>query len=113
MSREGIAECPRCHKVWRLPWGSPGVECTCHLYCSGGTQPSDCTVTYPYNYTGELKWPIGMHNDSKNEGDNIWKRSGYCSTHSKYTNKEPIWLEVNWEWFEKTRLPKNLRLMNQ
>jgi hypothetical protein len=112
--RTGIAECPRCHKIWRgIQWGNSGVECNCHLFCSSGTKPSDCTVQYPYNFSGKLGYPTGIHTKPYNEGDNIFQRGGYCATHLKYTNKEPIFLEVDWKRLENTRLPKKLRLMNQ
>ncbi len=111
--RVGLVECPRCHKLWRLPWASSGTECWCHLYCSSGTKPSDCSVPYPYNWSGQLGAFTGAHNDAKNEGDNIFQRGGYCATHNKYTNKEMIWLEVDWKRFEKQRLPANLRMLKQ
>jgi len=111
--RKGIVECPRCSKKWELPWAHPGVECTCHLFCSSGTKPQDCAVAYPYNYTGPLGYPAGLHNNAANEGDNITQRGGYCSTHNKFTSKEPIYLEVDWKRFEKERLPQHLRLLKQ
>ena len=112
--RTGTVECPRCSKIWRsLQWGSPGVECTCHLFCSSGTKQSDCTVAYPYNWSGQLGYPTGLHVDAKNEGDDVLHRTGYCSTHKKYVYKEPIFLEVDWKRYENQRLPAKLRLMKQ
>ena len=109
--RTGVVQCPRCNKIWHLQWGNPGVECTCHLFCSSGTTPADCTVTYPYNHSGSLGFPEGIHTDPANEGDDIRHATAYCNTHNKYIRKEPIVLEVDWKRYENQRLPAHLRLM--
>jgi hypothetical protein len=112
--RKGVVECPRCHRIFRdVPWGLPDVECNCHLFCSGGTKQSDCTVTYPYNESFRLGYPTGLHNNAKDEGDDITQRGGYCFTHKRYTHKTPLVLEVDWKCLENTRLPVNQRLMRQ
>lgn len=99
--RRAKVKCPRCKQVWFVPWGDAGVECTCHKWCSEGDKESDCSWTV-YNYTGSLGWPVGAHLNSENEGDDVLHRVGYCSTHSKYTYKVPMFVEVNWrEWERK------------
>lgn len=108
--RQALAVCPRCGKVHRVNWGVPEVKCDCHLYCSSGDKPSDCSVT-EYNYTGQLGWPVGAHLNRENEGDDVLHRTFYCSTHNKYIYKEPIWLEVDYKRFERERLPKKLRML--
>ena len=112
-ARVGKVKCPRCGKIWIIPWGDSGIECTCHLYCSSGSEPSDCTVTYPYNYSGSLGYPVGAHLNSADEGDDVLHRGGYCSTHNKYTNKEPVWLEVDWYKWENERAPKEMRTLEK
>ena len=107
--RQIIVECPRCGKKWRLPLGSPGIECTCHLYCPYGTKPQDCNVT-EVNYSGKLNWPTGLHNDPEQEGEDILHRTYYCSTHDVYYYKTPIWIEADSQkWFSR-RAPKKHRM---
>lgn len=109
--RMGVAVCPRCGKRHLIPWAHPGVKCNCHLFCSSGDKPSDCSVTYPYNYSGQLKWPVGAHLKREDEGDDVLHRTGYCNTHKKFIYKEPIYVEVDWKRFKKERLPKKLRML--
>jgi hypothetical protein len=103
---EAKVQCPRCHKIWTLPQGSPGTYCDCHLYCEDGTQPRDCNMT-EQNYNGQLGWPVGLNQDGDEGGEKVLRRTYYCSTHGKYSYKEPIFLEVNWEeWYQKRALKK-------
>jgi len=113
MVGEALAICHRCGKKHYLPFMSPGVECDCHLYCSEGTKPGDCTVT-EYNYSGPLAWPFGSRSDPVDEGDDLIHATGYCSTHNKYVHKDIIFLEVDWEeWNQRKRIPAEYRLKRQ
>jgi hypothetical protein len=106
---EAKVKCPRCGTVWTVPQASPGIECTCHLFCSSGNKPSDCSVTYPLHSNVKFAWPAGLHNDAADEGDDVLHRKGYCSTHGKYISKDSIWLEVNWEEWHRKRAPEEFR----
>ena len=102
-------ECPRCGRIWTLRQGTPGVECTCHLFCEDGSEPSDCNMT-PVSFTGEFKWPLGLHTDAPDNSDDIMHLTYYCSTHGKYSKKVPIFIEADWDrWFSR-RAPKKLRM---
>ena len=99
-------ECPRCHKLWMLPWASPGIQCDCHLFCTHGYKPDDCQMTYPVNFTGKLAWPLGEHLKPINLGDDVIHNMGYCELHHEYTTKVPVWLEVDWKTWESVKLTK-------
>ena len=103
-------ECPRCKKTWTVSQlGIDSVDCTCHLFCQDGTKPGDCSVTR-VNFSGEVGWPKGLHNDSEDESDDIMNITYYCSTHDEYYYKTPILIECDWtRWFSK-RAPKKLRM---
>lgn len=106
---EGKVECPKCGKVWTLPQASPGTYCDCHLWCPEGTKPSDCNLTLQ---TGNIdfSWPAGMDLGQDDEGQDIVRRTYYCSVHEIYSYKSPVWLEVNWnKWYQQRRIPANLR----
>ena len=109
MSFRMKVECPRCGRIWTIEQGCPGIACVCHLYCSEGDKPSDCTVT---KVSGAIKygWPSGLHVDAEDEGDDLPNRVSYCSTHNKYIYKTPVYIEADWErWFGE-RAPKKLRM---
>ena len=102
-------ECPRCKKEWHIPLGHQEIDCNCHLFCPDGDEPSDCTVT-TVSYSGSLGWPVGLHNDPVDEGEDVLNRTYYCSTHSKYYYKTPIILDADWQrWFSR-RAPKKFRM---
>lgn len=102
-------ECPRCGRVWILQQGTPDIVCNCHLFCTQGNKPSDCSVT-PYTSNLQYGWPAGLHIDAKDEGDDVAHITYYCSTHDEYYYKVPILIEANWErWFSR-RAPKELRM---
>jgi hypothetical protein len=110
---EGKVECPRCHKVWTLSQASPGIYCDCHLYCEEGSQPRDCALT-EYKFSGQRGWPLGMDQNQLDEGENRHRAYGYCTTHNRYSYKEPIWLEVDWKkWYAKKELPSKMREMQR
>lgn len=102
-------ECPRCGKIWTVTQGTPDIECNCHLYCTQGDKPSDCSVT-AQNYNGPLKWPAGLDTGKDDAEDDILHRTYYCTTHDEYYTKVPILLECDWDkWFGR-RAPKRLRM---
>lgn len=105
-------ECPKCHKVYTVPQYSPGRYCDCHLYCSSGDKPSDCSMT-TYNWSGQLGWPVGAHQNSGNEGDDVLHRTYYCSTHSKYTYKMPVFIEADWKKWRRKRAKERFRLLKK
>lgn len=106
---EMVIECPRCKRHLFVPLGQPDVDCNCHLYCEDGDKPSDCSVTIQ-NYSGPLKWPVGMDYNEADEGHDVLARTYYCSTHNKYTYKTPILLEADWDsWFSQ-RAPEKFRM---
>ncbi len=107
---EAVLECPRCHKLITVPQGNPDAECWCHLFCSEGDRPQDCSVAI-VNYTGDLGWPVGSHQNSENEGDDILHRVRYCSTHDNYIYKTQIIIPVNWKKWYRSRAPARIRTM--
>lgn len=107
---EAWIECPRCHQLIMVPQGNPDAECDCHLWCSEGDEPSDCSMTI-VNYTGPLGWPVGSHQNSENEGDDILHRTYYCSIHKKYTYKQQIQIPVDWKKWYSTRASARIRTM--
>jgi len=68
-----------------------------------------------YNYSGQLGWPVGAHQNSGDEGDDVLHRAGYCSTHSKYTYKGIIFIEADWKkWYKKgRRVKERFRLLRR
>lgn len=102
-------ECPKCSKIWIVYPGTPDIVCTCHLYCSDGDQPSDCSLT-TINYSGDLKWPVGLHTGDEDEGDDVMHRTYYCSTHNKYLYKQPVLIECDWDRWQSRRAPPYLRM---
>ena len=109
---EQIVECPRCKRTWTIQQGTPDITCNCHLYCSDGDKPSDCSTTLVTDNV-QLGWPRGLHVDAENEGDDVMHRVRYCSTHSKYIYKTPVLIPANWdEWFSK-RAPRKFRLIGR
>ena len=104
-----MVDCSRCGKTWVIPYPSPGRMCDCHLYCSSGDKPSDCSVT-EYNYSGPLGWPFGVHNEPEDESDDLLHATHYCATHDKYIHKPPVFMEVDWKrWFSQ-RAPAKHRM---
>lgn len=104
MPRQILLICPRCKKKWHVSDSSSGVECDCHLYCSEGDKPRDCSTT-SVNWSGQLGWPAGSHTAVEQEGEDERHRVRYCSTHDRYIYKTPIFLEADSSFFER-RLPK-------
>lgn len=114
VTRRANVTCPRCHKRLSAQEGIPEVDCDCHLYCSHGTKPSDCTMVAktagPDAFTGRWKWPSGLHNQEAHEGDDTQARAYYCTTHNVYSDKMPISVEVDWSsWYGK-RAPRKHRM---
>ena len=103
-----IVQCPRCRKRWRIQDTGVGITCDCHLYCSSGDKPLDCSVTSAITGTLQLGWPAGSHGADVQEGDDVRHRVRYCSTHDKYIDKVPLFLEFDRESYVKQRLPKHL-----
>lgn len=102
-------ECPRCGRIWNVPLGQPDIVCNCHLFCSQGSKPSDCSVT-KRSFSGQLGWPTGLHVDASDESDDPLHITYYCSTHDEYIYKTPVLIECDWErWFSR-RAPKKLRM---
>jgi hypothetical protein len=101
--------CPRCGRIWNFHSGDAGVVCNCHLYCEDGTKPSDCTVT-KVAFNGQLGWPQGLHVGSASSNEPVMDLTYYCSTHGKYTQKEPVWIEADWNKWLNARAPKRLRM---
>ena len=106
MPRSILLVCPRCKKEWVVSEDCEGVECDCHLYCSEGSKPHDCSTT-AVNWNGQLGWPNGSHQGALNGGDDVRHRVRYCSTHEKYIYRTPVFLEAESSFFE-SRLPKRL-----
>jgi hypothetical protein len=95
-------KCPRCGKLWTLYDGDSDVDCTCHLFCSEGTKPSDCTLldaldsAVPDVFKGQYAYPAGMHLGRDKEADNIPRRMYYCTTHSKFTQNQAVTISADW-----------------
>jgi len=104
--------CPQCGKTLTATYPWPYAECDCHLYCSDGSKPIDCSVT-TYNYNGQLGWPTGIDNDPANELYNPLNATGYCSIHNKYVEKTPIVLEIDWEQWFSFRAPVKYRTIKK
>ncbi len=88
--------CPICGLMWTIPYPTTEVDCTHHLYCDEGDEPSDCSVT-EYNYSGQLGYPFGAHGSNEDLGDQRHSAWGYCSTHSRYVYKHPYTIEISWD----------------
>lgn len=104
-----LVECPRCHKRWRIQDTGVGITCDCHLYCSSGDKPIDCSVA-SVNWNAQFGWPAGAHGTDAQEGDDVRHRVRYCSTHDKYIYKVPLFLEFDRDSYLKQRLPKHLTM---
>jgi hypothetical protein len=95
-------KCPRCGKLWTLYDGDPDVDCTCHLYCSDGTKPSDCTLidarsaSAPDYFKGQYAYPAGEHLGRGKEADNVPNRMYYCTVHGKFTVNQAVTIPANW-----------------
>ena len=113
VTRIAKVSCPRCGKTLTAHQGQPDVECDCHLYCSHGSKPSDCTLVAASSgndaFTGHWKWPSGLHNKDSHEVDDTQARTYWCSTHSVYSTKVPMLVSVDWDkWYSK-RAPSKFR----
>jgi hypothetical protein len=106
-SRQVLVKCPQCDTVKQISALSGGWWCDCHLYCAEGSKPSDCSITSA-RWTGQLGWPAGAHQNAADEGDNLRRRTYYCSTHELYSYKLPQFIEVDMDFFNH-RLPKSMR----
>lgn len=108
------AECPRCHRILTFRPGQSEADCNCHLYCQYGSKPSDCTLIAasagPDPFSGNWKFPSGLHTGNKHEGDDTQARVSYCSTHSVYSSKVPITVEVDWGLFASQRAKPKMRM---
>jgi len=102
-------ECPRCGRIWTANQGEPEIDCNCHLFCSQGDEPSDCSVT-KQSANVQFGWPAGMDTGADDDRDKVLDVTYYCSTHDEYYTKVPISIECDWEkWFSR-RAPKRLRM---
>jgi len=63
-------------------------------------------------FTGKLGGFTGLH-ISAETGDDELHRTYYCSTHSKYSYKTPILIEVNAEEWFSHRAPKGMRHLGE
>ena len=88
-------KCPRCGRYLTAHLGESDVECNCHLYCSQGSKPSDCTVT-EQAYSGSYNWPRGLHGGVSKAYDDETNRTYYCSVHSEYYSKPKFMTPVDW-----------------
>jgi len=62
----------------------------------------------PDAFTGDWKWPSGLHNEEDHEGDDTQARTYYCTTHSVYSSKMPIMVNADWnEWYGKRAKPRH------
>lgn len=89
-------KCPRCGVVYEFPEGIDEIDCNCHLYCDEGSKPSDCATILVSAGTpvqaglGDLKWPLGIHDNPICGGEDVMHRLRYCNTHGKYIEKPPL-----------------------
>jgi len=121
MSIQAKVTCPRCKRVWTVNQGEQEAECNCHLYCSQGTKPSDCSTSL-VTFNHEASPPYGAHlgdpdedNSKINrpvEGKGVMHRQRYCSTHGKYIYKIPIIIPVEWDSFLSRRVKPHLRALH-
>jgi hypothetical protein len=131
LGASGKIECPRCHHIWTLPYPAVGVWCFCHQYCEAGALPKDCNVV-PYtsdsgtaslynakasdmqnlDNPNSLNWPEGINMLNITGGTDKLHRAGYCTIHTRWTYKQPIFLEMDWEeWRQKKQedIPVRMR----
>ena len=100
-------KCPKCGKIWEVSQGMPDIVCNCHLYCEDGEKPTDCSLV-AQSFSGNLNLFTGLH-FGHSDSDDVLHRRYYCTTHGKYTYKQPVLIEVDAEaWFSK-RAPKDMR----
>jgi hypothetical protein len=105
---EARLSCPRCKRVWTISQPTPEVQCVCHLFCDKGSAPEDCNMQI-YNYTGELKHPVGLDDSNQMNMTNPLAQAMYCSIHQRYSKKAPIIIEVEWsQWLKQRRIPRKL-----
>ena len=90
--------------MWTARQTDDGVPCTCHLYCSEGSKPSDCTVT-EVSYNGSYAWPVGVHGGRSDDYDNQTNVNYYCSVHNNYYIKAPVLIEIDWGKLSKRAKP--------
>jgi len=101
-------ECPRCHKIWGVPQGTPDITCNCHRYCQHGDKPSDCSMS-AVSFSGDLGIYQGLHIDAADEGDDVMHLRYYCSVHKVYSMRVPITIDVDWQKWQFRRVPQKLR----
>jgi len=58
----------------------------------------------------QLGWGFGLHTGDSDEGDDVLHRTYYCNTHSVYSSKVPMLVEVDWRGFAGKRAPSRLRM---
>ena len=90
----------------------PGAECNCHLVCPDGEDPSDCSMTQQ-NYSGQLGFPFGIHLNAEEGGDDVLHRTYYCATHKKYSYRQPVFVEIDWEAWRRGEVPDGVRLWDR
>jgi hypothetical protein len=91
-----MVKCPRCGNILYASPGESEVECTCHLYCSEGSKPSDCAME-AVTYTGKFGYPRGMHVNSDSELDADRPKHEYrCTVHERYSDKKAMIIEFDW-----------------
>jgi hypothetical protein len=103
LSINARVECPQCHRVHVLAFPTNETECNCHLICEDGDEPDDCSVT-PYNFSGQLGYPMGAETSNEDKGDDRMHATGYCSIHNKYVYKQMQIIEVNWKEYLSRRI---------
>jgi len=105
-----MLECPRCNRTLIAHNGEPDAECNCHLYCQDGEKPQDCSVTWPYEWSGSYKWPTGLEVGADDYSDHQHRAMGYCATHENYYYKDKVVIDLDWEQYFSRRAPKHLRM---
>jgi hypothetical protein len=107
---EARLSCPRCKRVWTITQPTPEVQCVCHLYCDRGASPEDCNMQI-YNYTGDLKHPVGIKDNNNTNMDNPLAQAMYCTVHQRYSKKVPIVMEMEWsQWLKQRKVKPRLSL---
>lgn len=96
-----LGKCPRCGKILTFTEGQEEADCNCHMYCSEGSKPTDCN-TVPCTFSGSLKWPLGIHDNNPDEGQDVLHRVRYCNTHGKFIMKVGLLVKP----FEGERYPR-------
>jgi hypothetical protein len=101
-------ECPRCGKIHTITMPTQEVTCNCHLFCDKGTAPEDCNMQI-YNYTGDLKHPVGLNDGNQDNLGNPLNKAMYCTVHKRYSTKAPVIIEIEWsQWLKQRRIPRKL-----